>query len=187
MFIDAKVTPASALRVASLRLNGQRPVKRGSCIADRSAREAGTVLPARQLTHAMIALSSLAECSGTNSQTPTAIAIIKAGMHRNASAKRARRLLQRNGDEGPQHKADKIGDRPYDAIGGTADARREHLGGQGRARSPYAEQPEAPGQTQHPQQYTAVGVNPEGHKNGTLDQHRDKGEPAADPVGEPAG
>ncbi len=40
----------------------------------------------RQLTHTIIALSSLPACSGTNNQTPVAMAIIKAGMHRKASA-----------------------------------------------------------------------------------------------------
>jgi hypothetical protein len=47
--------------------------------------------------------------------------------------------------ERPQHEAHKIGNRPDHAVSRTTDAGREHLGSQGRARSPKTEEPEAPG------------------------------------------
>src|SRR6516162_8913754 len=69
-----------------------------------------------------IALSSLPACSGTISQTPTAVATMKTGIVREARAKEPVACCSRDGGERPQHKSDEEADEPHDAIGDTPNA-----------------------------------------------------------------
>jgi len=72
----------------------------------------------------------------------------KDGYRQKGEGEGARRLLQCDGGERPQHKPDKEADEPDDAVGDAANAGREDLGGQRRARPPEAEEPEAPGEAE---------------------------------------
>src|SRR5215469_11528347 len=81
-----------------------------------------------------------------------------------------RSLLQRDGSERPQHKSDKEADEPDDAVGDAANTGRKHLGGQGRAWAPEAEEPEAPGEAEDPEPKVASRIDPERHEDGTPEQ-----------------
>jgi len=63
------------------------PRRHRSPLAEPVPERARTRLTTRRpAPHTMMVLSSLPACSGTDNQTPAAMAIIKTGMHRNASA-----------------------------------------------------------------------------------------------------
>src|SRR4029077_14354555 len=64
---------------------------------------------------------------------------------------------------------------------------REHFRGERCARTPEAEEAEAPKQAEGPEQQVAVGIDPEGDEYSALDQHDDEGKPPADLVGDPSG
>src|SRR5262249_1100631 len=96
-------------------------------------------------------------------------------------------LLQRHRCERPQYKTDKIADRPDNAVGGAADAGRKDLRRKGYARPPETEKAETPGQAKHPKQQMVIGKYPQWNKDRAFDQHHNKGDAPADPVGEPAG
>ena len=63
--------------------------------------------------------------------------------HGHGDHEETRSLLQRDGGERPWHKPDEEADEPYDAVGDAANAGREDVGDQRRARPPEAQEPEA--------------------------------------------
>jgi len=91
-----------------------------ACLIERRAE--GGARETAVLARLHMALSSLPACSGTISQTPTAVATMKTGIVREARAKEPVACCSRDGGERPQHKSDEEADEPHDAIGDTPNA-----------------------------------------------------------------